>query len=77
MRNSSFTQERAIHEHADIIDRLLANQPDAAAKAMGRHLELRAQAALEALCPPSGRDALRALLEQAADLKAQETPAAK
>jgi DNA-binding GntR family transcriptional regulator len=66
VRNTSYTQDRAIQEHTEIIDRLLAHDAEGASKAMGRHIEQRAQAALDALCPPSGRAALRALLDQAA-----------
>lgn len=66
VRNTSFTQEHAISEHAAIIDRLLEGKADAAGKAMSQHIEQRAQTALQALCPPSGRAALRELLDNAA-----------
>jgi DNA-binding GntR family transcriptional regulator len=62
VRNASQTQDHALREHSDIIDRLLDRQADAAAKAMAAHIDRRAQAALQALCPPSGREALRELL---------------
>lgn len=65
VRNASSTQDRALHEHTEIIDRLLENNSDAAAKAMSRHINLRTEAALEALCPPTGRGALRELLAAA------------
>ena len=70
VRNTSFTQEHAIPEHCAIIDRLLEGQAEAAGKAMAQHIEQRAQSALAALCPPSGRAALRELLDaQAAAAK--------
>lgn len=69
VRNTSRTQDRALHEHTQIIDRLMARDADGACKAMAQHLDRRAQAALHALCPPSGRAALRELLEQAAAAK--------
>jgi DNA-binding GntR family transcriptional regulator len=74
VRNTSFTQEHAIPEHCAIIDRLLEGNAEAAGKAMAQHLEQRAQSALAALCPPSGRAALRELLAEAA--AAAKTPAA-
>lgn len=75
VRNSAQTQDHALHEHTAIIDRLLERNADAASKAMSRHIELRAQAALQALCPPSGRDALREVLAaQAAALAAAAHP---
>ena len=62
VRNESFTQDKAVHEHTAIIDRLLENDADGACRAMAQHIDLRAQAALQALCPPSGRAALQELL---------------
>ena len=62
VRNESFTQDKAVYEHTAIIDRLLENDADGASRAMAQHIDLRAQAALQALCPPSGRAALQELL---------------
>src|SRR5688572_15418375 len=55
VRNESFTQDKAVYEHTAIIDRLLENDAEGASRAMAQHIDLRAQAALQALCPPSGR----------------------
>ena len=63
VRNASQTQDHAIREHTEIIDRLLDRQADAASRAMAQHIDRRAQTALQALCPPSGRGALRELLD--------------
>jgi DNA-binding GntR family transcriptional regulator len=73
VRNESFTQDKAVHEHTAIIDRLLENDADGACRAMAQHIDNRAQAALQALCPPSGREALRELLasQAAAGVKLQ------
>ena len=73
VRNESFTQDKAVHEHTAIIDRLLENDADGACRAMAQHIDLRAQAALQALCPPSGRGALQELLasQAAAGVKLQ------
>jgi DNA-binding GntR family transcriptional regulator len=76
VRNESFTQDKAVHEHTAIIDRLLENDAEGASKAMAHHIDLRAQTALKTLCPPSGRGALRELLaaQAAAGVKLQPTP---
>ncbi len=55
VRNASFTQDRAVQEHTDIIERLLENNAEAAGAAMALHIDLRAEVALEALCPPTER----------------------
>jgi DNA-binding GntR family transcriptional regulator len=55
VRNASQTQDHAIREHTNIIDRLLERDPEAAAKAMSDHIDLRLEAAMAALCPPGGR----------------------
>ena len=75
VRNTSSTQEFAIPEHCAIIDRLLEGNADAAAKAMSHHLEERAQTALAALCPPSGRAALREVLAAQAAAAKEKDPA--
>jgi DNA-binding GntR family transcriptional regulator len=76
VRNESFTQDKAVTEHTAIIDRLLEHDAEGAMRAMAQHIDLRAQAALQALCPPSGRGALRELLasQAAAGVKLQPTP---
>lgn len=75
VRNQSFTQDKAVTEHTAIIDRLLDHDAEGAQRAMAHHIDLRAQAALQALCPPSGRGALRELLasQAAAGIKLQQT----
>jgi DNA-binding GntR family transcriptional regulator len=70
VQNVSQTQEHALKEHTDIIDRLLERKADEASRAMARHIDQRAQAALQALCPPFGREALREILDLRAAMAA-------
>jgi DNA-binding GntR family transcriptional regulator len=70
VQNVSQTQEFALREHTDIIDRLLERKPEEACRAMARHIDQRAQAALQALCPPFGREALREILDLRAAMAA-------
>jgi DNA-binding GntR family transcriptional regulator len=70
VQNVSQTQEFALREHTDIIDRLLERKAEEASRAMARHIDQRAQAALQALCPPFGREALREILDLRAAMAA-------
>jgi DNA-binding GntR family transcriptional regulator len=70
VQNVSQTQEYALKEHTDIIDRLLERKAEDACRAMARHIDQRAQAALQALCPPFGREALREILDLRAAMAA-------
>jgi DNA-binding GntR family transcriptional regulator len=70
VQNLSQTQEYALREHTDIIDRLLERNAEGAHRAMARHIDQRAQAALQALCPPFGREALREVLDLRAAMAA-------